>query len=58
MKEIFYAIADFFGILFEGIETLGNTLNYIYIIVIFSLLIGWTFKMMQHRKNNEEHAPL
>ena len=58
MKDIFFAIADLFGMLFEGIETLGNTLNYIYIIVIFFLLIGWAFKMMQHRKNNEEHAPL
>ena len=58
MKNIFYSIADFFGILFEGIEVLGNTLNYIYILIIFFLLIGWTFKMIQHRNNNEEHAPL
>tara|TARA_B100000945_G_C20164153_1_gene494583 strand:- start:55 stop:231 length:177 start_codon:yes stop_codon:yes gene_type:complete len=58
MKEIVYAIADLFGILFEGIEIVGNTLNYIYILVIFILLVGWTYKMIQHRKNNEEHAPL
>ena len=58
MKEIFYVIGDLFGMLFDGMEILGNTLNYIYILVIFFLLIGWTFKMMQHRKNNEEHAPL
>ena len=58
MKEIFYIIGDLFGMLFDGMEILGNTLNYIYILVIFFLLIGWTFKMMQHRKNNEEHAPL
>ena len=58
MKEIFYVIADIFGVLFEGMEVLGNTLNYSYILVIFFLLIGWTFKMMQHRKNNEEQSPL
>ena len=58
MKEIVYTIAEFFGMLFEGIEILGNTLNYIYILVIFFLLVGWTYKMIQHRKNNEEHAPL
>ncbi len=58
MKDVFYAIADFFNLIFTGVEALGNSLNYIYIGVIFVFLVLWTFKMIKHRKNNEEHAPL
>ena len=58
MKEIFCAIADLFGVVFAGVETLGNTLNYIYMAVIFIFLVLWTLKMIKHRKDNEEHAPL
>ena len=58
MKEVFYAIGDFFGLIFNGIEMIGNTLNYFYIIVIFIFLVAWTNKMFKHRKDNEEHAPL
>ena len=58
MKDVFYAIADFFNLIFTGVEALGNSLNYIYIGVIFVFLVLWTFKMIKHRKDNEEHAPL
>ena len=58
MKEVFYKIGDFFGIVFKGVEAIGNTLNYLYIGVITVFLIVWTVKMIKHRKNNEEHAPL
>ncbi len=56
MKEVFYAIGDFFGWVFKGIEFLGNTPNYLYIGVIFIFLAVWTIKMLKHRKDNEEHA--
>jgi len=58
MKEIFYAIADIFELIFNGVEALGNTLNYLYMGVIFIFLVVWTIKMLEHRKNNEEHANL
>ena len=58
MKEVFYAIGDFFGLIFNGIEALGNMPNYFYIAVIFIFLVVWTTKMLKHRKDNEEHAPL
>tara|TARA_B100001250_G_scaffold138725_1_gene118764 strand:+ start:3858 stop:4034 length:177 start_codon:yes stop_codon:yes gene_type:complete len=58
MKEIFCTIADFFAVIFTKVEALGNTLNYIYMAVIFIFLVLWTFKMIKHRKDNEEHAPL
>jgi len=58
MKELFYAIADFFGLIFNFIEELGNIPNYFYIAIIFVFLVVWTSKMVQHRKDNEEHAPL
>lgn len=58
MKELFYAIADFFTLIFNAVEVIGNTLNYFYILVIFMFLVVWIFKMIKHRKDNEEHAPL
>ena len=58
MKDFFYGIADFFGLIFNGIEEIGNTLNYFYILVIFLFLVVWISKMIKYRKDNEEHAPL
>jgi len=56
MKEVFYAIGDFFGSIFEIIESIGNTLNYFYIGVIFIFLVVWISKMIKHKKDGEEHA--
>ena len=56
MKEVFYAIGDFFGSIFEIVESMGNTLNYFYIGVIFIFLVVWTSKMIKHKKDGEEHA--
>ncbi len=58
MKDVFYAIGDFFGVIFNGVEVLGNAPNYFYIAVIFIFLVVWTAKMLQHKKDNNEHAPL
>ena len=58
MKEVFYAIGDFFGLIFNGVEVLGNSPNYFYIGVIFAFLVVWITKMLKHRKDNEEHASL
>ena len=56
MNEVFYAIGDFFGSIFEIIESMGNTLNYFYIGVIVIFLVVWTSKMIKHKKDGEEHA--
>jgi tellurite resistance protein TehA-like permease len=56
MKEVFYAIGDFFGLIFNVVEALGNIPNYVYIVVIFVFLVVWTSKMLKHRKDHEEHA--
>jgi len=56
MSNIWYFIADVFQMLFEMIAFFGNTINYIYIGVIFSFLVVWTLEMIKHRKRNEEHA--
>ena len=56
MSNIFYAIGDFFGIIFNGVEALRNSVNYIYIGVIFTFLVVWTVKMLKHRKDGEEHT--
>ena len=56
MKDVFYAIGDFFGSIFKIIESMGNTLNYFYIGVIFIFLVVWTAKMIKHKKDGEEHA--
>tara|TARA_B100001769_G_C21813783_1_gene442628 strand:- start:171 stop:347 length:177 start_codon:yes stop_codon:yes gene_type:complete len=56
MDNIWYAIADFFQFIFQYIEMLGNTVNYIYMVIIFVFLVVWTLQMLKHRKNNDEHA--
>jgi len=56
MNKIFYAIGDFFGLIFNGVEAVGNTINYLYIVIIFAFLVIWTIKMIKHRKDGEEHA--
>ena len=56
MSNIFYAIGDFFGSIFEIIESMGNTVNYFYIGVIFIFLVVWTANMIKHKKDGEEHA--
>ena len=56
MTHIVYAIADFFEIIFGVVESIGNTINYFYIGVIFVFLVVWTIEMFNHKKNNEEHA--
>ena len=56
MNKIFYAIADFFGLIFSGVESVGNSINYLYIIIIFAFLVIWITKMLKHRKDGEEHA--
>tara|TARA_B110000908_G_scaffold129370_1_gene152008 strand:+ start:261 stop:437 length:177 start_codon:yes stop_codon:yes gene_type:complete len=56
MNDIFYAIGDFFGLVFNGVEAVGNSINYLYIGVIFVFLVVWTVKMLKHRKDGEEHA--
>ena len=53
MKEVFYAIGDFFGLIFAVVDAIQNKLNYFYIGVIFIFLVVWTIKMLKHRKNNE-----
>ena len=58
MSNIFYSIGDFFGVIFNGIEVIGNSINYIYIGVIFVFLVVWISKMIKHRKDGEEHASL
>ena len=58
MKEIFCAIGDFFSLIFMGVETIGNSINYLYICIIFLFLVIWTANMLKHRKDNEEHASL
>ena len=58
MKNFFCTIGDLFESSFTIIELMGNTVNYLYIGIIFVFLVFWTKKMISHKKNNEEHAPL
>ena len=38
MDKIWYTIADFFQFIFKYIEMLGNSVNYLYIVIIFVFL--------------------
>ena len=58
MNKIWYTIGDSFDHLFAIADWIGNKINYIYIGVIFAFLVLWVVKMLKHRKDNEEHAPL
>ncbi len=58
MSEIWHTIGSFFESTFKIIDVLENKVNYVYIVIIFAFLVIWTVKMLKHRKDNEEHAPL
>ena len=58
MNKVWNGLADFFELTFNVIDGLGNTMNYIYIAVIFLFLVIWVLKMIKHRNDNEEHASL
>ena len=55
MKDFWNAIGDFFTATFEFMPSIGNTINYIYILVIFIFLVTWILMMFNHKKNGEEH---
>ena len=44
MNKIWYAIGDSFDYLFAMADGIGNTINYIYIGVIFAFLVVWVSK--------------
>ena len=54
MDKIWYAIADFFQFIFKYIEMLGNSVNYLYIVIIFCFFGCLDFTNVKHRKNNED----
>tara|TARA_Y100001954_G_scaffold217979_1_gene250630 strand:- start:141 stop:317 length:177 start_codon:yes stop_codon:yes gene_type:complete len=58
MNKIWNAIADFFELIFIGVEFAGDIMNYLYILIIFVFLVVWTVIMQKHKKENSEHAPL
>ncbi len=47
------SIGDFFTHIFEFMPLVGNKMNYLYMLIIFLFLVGWTLVMLQHKKNNE-----
>ena len=36
--------------------TIGNKINYFYVLVIFTFLVVWTLKMIKHKKDGQEHS--
>ena len=56
MSNIFYAIGDFFSLVFDVVDNIGNSINYIYIVIISLFLVVWISKMLKHRKDGEEHT--
>ena len=58
MTDIFYFIADIFQFSFNIIPIVGDYINWLYIFIITAFLAVWVVKMIGHRKNGEEHAPL
>ena len=56
MNKFFYSIADFFGYIFDFMPSIGNKINYFYIVVILTFLVVWTLKMIKHKKDGQEHS--
>ena len=40
---------------FEVMPMIGNSINYVYMVIIFLFLVTWTTIMFKHKKNGEEH---
>tara|TARA_B100000287_G_C20039213_1_gene545667 strand:- start:200 stop:364 length:165 start_codon:yes stop_codon:yes gene_type:complete len=53
MTNIWYSIGDFFTAIFEFMPVIGNKLNNLYILIIFSFLVVWTIKMIKQKRNEE-----
>lgn len=49
--KFWHAIGQFFEYIFEFLPLIGNKFNYLYIVIIMVFLIVWSFKMIQHKKN-------
>ncbi len=58
MNKIWYGIGDFFEATFGIIDSIGNSINYLYIGIITAFLVVWVSKMVKHRRDGEEHAQL
>ena len=56
MNKFFYGIANFFGYIFDFMPTIGNKINYFYVLVIFTFLVVWALKMIKHKKDGQEHS--
>jgi tellurite resistance protein TehA-like permease len=53
MDKLFYGIGDFFGYIFDFMPSIGNKINYFYIVVILTFLVVWTLKMIKHKKDGQ-----
>lgn len=58
MNKIWNGVANFFELVFTGVEFLGDGMNYLYVFIIFIFLVVWVLIMLKHKKENSEHAPL
>lgn len=48
--DIFYAIGDFFELLFKGMRVLGQGPNVIIWILVLGILVYWTMRLSRYRK--------
>ena len=57
-KTFWTTLGDLFTATFEILPIIGNTINYIYMVIIFLFLVAWTVIMFKHKRNGEEHRSL
>lgn len=53
IRDFFYGLGEAFDGLWAIMPSIGNTPNYISILVISVLFIYWTAKLVQYKRNGE-----
>lgn len=56
--DIFYAIADFFGWIFDGMKVLGHGPNVIIWIFVIGGIVYWTLRLAKYRRAARRNGTL
>lgn len=58
MTDVFYAIGDYSQFIFKGMRSIGHGPNVVLWVIIASLLVYWTVKMIKQTKEADKNGTL
>ena len=58
MTDVFYAIGDYSQLIFKGMRSIGHGPNVVLWVIIASLLVYWTVKMIKQTKEADKNGTL